>query len=1439
MPGLLPVLRPITERVNVSSFRGRRVGVDGFAWLHRGGYGCALELATGAPTSGYLTHFLHHVNLLRHHGVIPVVVFDGAPLPMKADTNAERRASRVEARRAGEAALAVGDRRAATEYFQRCVTVTPEMVAVVMGALRPLGVEAMVAPYEADAQLAFLAATGVVDAVITEDSDLVVYGVPTLLFKLSKYGDADRIRSADLRDVPDPPMRHSTPDMLMWTAVLAGCDFFPGVPGLGVKRAHGLVRQFAGNLGRLLAFVSAEPRLRVPPTFISDFHRACLVFRHQVVWDPSARRTVHLTPLSAAALQHVPPTMVAAEDASTAPYGFLGAHPPPDVAAAVVRSELHPITYEHLVPRVTASAPVVWPRSASQPRGAGGGASAPSVTRTEAAGLPSGAASGRQGSVRTFLVSKQSAAAVRKPFKRPRPAAAPSESASDARASSSSLGMAVTLIAQQVGALPTRAHGSSASPSSAPPSVGQPCPVGRSSKIANFLSSTRVDDGAAGATAEDGDLPASGRAGDVQVDGGAGLRRRSRVFVSSYFASPHGAATPQRRMPLSLSTRADPEAELTVPNQQGPALSSLQPLLRPASARPASPSPASPRPASPRPASPQPASSRPASPLRTRRKLPSRPLSRSPSAGLHSQVERAKSRPWSLPPRPKFPLPRCMLWEEKGRVLYQLSRGSSSVDGDGLEWDEAAEAEADAALAEADADLARAGASPSGSPSEDDDIDEQRVRADVTGARTDMFPLLPETAEQEEITSAAIEAAAAADVAACFARRAVTSRAMLPSSLIGPRTQLPVLNSELSAEAEEHSRPPSPNLGMKDVAVPVAGADAAAVRASGSPARPSSAPSSSEEDQLSAPRSLLRQLAEHRPFRSQLLCSADARVSLPLPKLTDAVSPVTPAADLYSRLTGLRCPRSASAGGGASVVRRRRRPPSPSFLSADRMGTKAPPSGSGTATVGASRSLVLGDPGCTPRLSMARTPGAPQQLPMATVDHPAVVASVGTLSGVDCEPPADGQLLPAVSEQQQQKPAHGHADDMMTMEYGPATGDNKLPAAGPMSTMPDVGAALPIGTSGGVNPIATDAKSKLPRAPSKPEEMCATMVAKLPSCSAGQPLSPSAGVGLLGARTPCPSADVARSCSGALVEKPASAVVDGGPSRPAAACAGSPHNPPSGSTPCPSAVRSDSAALVEEPASAVVDGGRSLTAVARAGSSPVPPSDGTRLCRADAVLAPLSCPTHATEISNGLGLVSAAEPLPRSMADACGPSSTTADAVLAACLPPPDRPLATASPSAAEAPASSRMEPVAPSTSPPTLATHARSPSLGVAPGVRAAAVPGTPPRTLLSPVPVSATDDIDGRLWPRLATPVVASPGDPPHMDDPAGAQTLLPPGGSLPRGAGSQLSVASVVLSTEPDGSEPLMSVALSVDSADLCPSRAPASPNARPLPGSAMSP
>ena len=55
-----------------------------------------------------------------------------------------------------------------------------ELAHSCLQALKSRGIRFIVAPYEADAQMAYLALNGLVDAVLTEDSDLLCYGVPTV-----------------------------------------------------------------------------------------------------------------------------------------------------------------------------------------------------------------------------------------------------------------------------------------------------------------------------------------------------------------------------------------------------------------------------------------------------------------------------------------------------------------------------------------------------------------------------------------------------------------------------------------------------------------------------------------------------------------------------------------------------------------------------------------------------------------------------------------------------------------------------------------------------------------------------------------------------------------------------------------------------------------------------------------------------------------------------------------------------------------------------------------------------------------------------------------------------------------------------------------------------------------------------------------------------------
>lgn len=77
--------------------------------------------------------------------------------------------------------------------FQRGLGVTHEMEKNCLAALRKYNVDIIVAPYEADPQLAYLCHIGYCDGVMTEDSDILVYsavcGKPfPILYKFDKSG---------------------------------------------------------------------------------------------------------------------------------------------------------------------------------------------------------------------------------------------------------------------------------------------------------------------------------------------------------------------------------------------------------------------------------------------------------------------------------------------------------------------------------------------------------------------------------------------------------------------------------------------------------------------------------------------------------------------------------------------------------------------------------------------------------------------------------------------------------------------------------------------------------------------------------------------------------------------------------------------------------------------------------------------------------------------------------------------------------------------------------------------------------------------------------------------------------------------------------------------------------------------------------------------------
>lgn len=64
----------------------------------------------------------------------------------------------------------------ARSYMRRSVDITHEMALQLIKQCRQMNVDCIVAPYEADAQMAYLNKINVAQVIITEDSDLILFG---------------------------------------------------------------------------------------------------------------------------------------------------------------------------------------------------------------------------------------------------------------------------------------------------------------------------------------------------------------------------------------------------------------------------------------------------------------------------------------------------------------------------------------------------------------------------------------------------------------------------------------------------------------------------------------------------------------------------------------------------------------------------------------------------------------------------------------------------------------------------------------------------------------------------------------------------------------------------------------------------------------------------------------------------------------------------------------------------------------------------------------------------------------------------------------------------------------------------------------------------------------------------------------------------------------
>lgn len=251
---LEPIL--IKHKTALKDFSGNTVSVDAYNMLYqflsgiRQPDGTPLMDSNGNVTS-HLSGIFYRTIALMEDGIKPVYVFDGKPSPMKLKTLEERRLIKERNEEELEKAIANQDLEKIARLKRTINRITTDMIEESKQLLGFMGLPFVQAPSEGEAQASVMSSDGIVQAVISQDYDCLLFGARRVLRNFTIYGRR-RISSRNIYISVDPEYidlqenlasLSITREQLIDIGILVGTDFNDGVRKVGPKTALNLIKK--------------------------------------------------------------------------------------------------------------------------------------------------------------------------------------------------------------------------------------------------------------------------------------------------------------------------------------------------------------------------------------------------------------------------------------------------------------------------------------------------------------------------------------------------------------------------------------------------------------------------------------------------------------------------------------------------------------------------------------------------------------------------------------------------------------------------------------------------------------------------------------------------------------------------------------------------------------------------------------------------------------------------------------------------------------------------------------------------------------------------------------------------------------------------------------------------------------------------------------------
>ncbi|KAJ0048454.1 hypothetical protein Pint_17004 [Pistacia integerrima] len=165
---------------------------------------------------------------------------------------------------------------------------------------------------------------------------LICIACEQTVFKMDRHGNGEELLLDNAFESSNgtPSFRNFDQELFIGMCVLAGCDFLPSVPGIGIAKAYSMVSKYR-NLDRVLSVLKIDKGGQVPEDYSKSFREAVAVFQHARIYDGGAKKLTHIKPLPQELLESLAGEL-----------DFLGPEIPPSVASAIAEGHLDPVNME-------------------------------------------------------------------------------------------------------------------------------------------------------------------------------------------------------------------------------------------------------------------------------------------------------------------------------------------------------------------------------------------------------------------------------------------------------------------------------------------------------------------------------------------------------------------------------------------------------------------------------------------------------------------------------------------------------------------------------------------------------------------------------------------------------------------------------------------------------------------------------------------------------------------------------------------------------------------------------------------------------------------------------------------------------------------------------------------------------------------------------------